>query len=127
MKQTLLLVWAIVGLLLSASSSSFAQNPRSGKDGFGYKWLRSDTIGGPTYSWVDISTTGTAVQNLGDDNVIGPIPIGFNFTYYWNTYNEVYIGSNGYIMFGRGDVLASGTYDGNYLITVEKSITNRAG
>jgi hypothetical protein len=33
-----------------------------------------------------------------DDGSIGPIPIGFNFDYYCNTYTSVHICSNGFIM-----------------------------
>lgn len=111
MKKHLLFAFAAAVLALGATVDAFAQR-KSGRDGFGYRWLRSDTAGGPTYNWVDITTSGTQVQGMGDDNVVGPIPIGFDFVYYWNTYNEVYIGSNGYIMFGRGDNVASGSFSG---------------
>jgi hypothetical protein len=33
-----------------------------------------------------------------DDGSIGPIPIGFNFDYYCNTYTSIHICSNGFIM-----------------------------
>jgi hypothetical protein len=112
MNKPLQLVLVVATLALTFANTAFAQNPRSGRDNFGYTWLRNDTTGGTPYNWVDIAATGTRATGLGDDNIIGPIPIGFNFTYYWNTYNQVYIGSNGYIMFGRGDNVASGTFGG---------------
>ena len=100
---------AVAAMGIGASIDAQAQR-KSGRDRFGYTWLRTDTIGGPAFSWVDISATGTDVSSgLTDDNFIGPINIGFDFTYYWNTYNQVYIGSNGYVMFGRGDNIAQGT------------------
>ncbi len=72
-----------------------------GPDGYGYFWIDSDEAGGPTYNWIDISTTGTDITSgLTDDNFIGPYPIGFGFPYYDQTYTEFYVGSNGIIGFG---------------------------
>ena len=74
-----------------------------GPDNWGYIYVDSDppapTI---TYSWIDLETTGWVVDTvagLGDDNVVGPFPIGFDFPYYWYDVNEFYIGSNGDISF----------------------------
>ena len=72
-----------------------------GPDGFGYVWVDSDESGGPAYSWVDISATGTPV-GLGDDAFVGPISIGFDFPFYGNNFNQIYIGSNGILTFGSG-------------------------
>jgi hypothetical protein len=72
-----------------------------GPDQFGYLWTDSDEPGGPTYGWVDISTKGTPVA-LTDDGFAGPISLGFDFPLYENSYNEVYIGSNGILTFGAG-------------------------
>jgi len=62
----------------------------------------------PTYNWVDISSTGQLLSGLGDDNYAGPINLPFPFVYYWNSYSKVYVGSNGYITFGRGYNVSSG-------------------
>ncbi len=72
-----------------------------GPDSFGYRYLDSDTVcpGAPTYNWINIKGVGTRVTGLGDDNVVGPFDIGFDFPYYWYRVNKVYIGSNGYIAF----------------------------
>ena len=64
-----------------------------GPDLFGYKWQDW-----PTFTWVDISATGTAVH-LTDDEVAGPFPIGFDFNFYGETYSQFYISANGRIMF----------------------------
>jgi hypothetical protein len=72
-----------------------------GPDAFGYSWIDSDQPDGPAYNWVDISGLGTAVS-LGDDGAVGPLAIGFDFPFYENSYNEIYIGSNGLITFGAG-------------------------
>lgn len=46
--------------------------------------------------------TGTAVS-LADDDVSNALPIGFDFEFYCNTYNQFYIGSNGFIAFDSSD------------------------
>ena len=78
-----------------------------GPDAFGYFWIDSDEPGGPTFAWEDVSGTGTDfVGNLGDDNSIGPIDLGFDFPFYGNTYNFIYLGSNGIIGFAPTDMSA---------------------
>ena len=57
-------------------------------------------------------TTGTAVTGLLDDNFIGPIPIGFIFPFFGNIYNQLYVGSNGFLSFG----VPSGSFLGNVSI-----------
>jgi len=55
--------------------------------------------GGPSYNWIDITTSGTPTGITGDDD--GKIlQIGFNFQFYGNIYNEVMGSSNGYLTFG---------------------------
>ncbi len=71
-----------------------------GPDQFGYKWIDSDEPGGPTFDWIDISGTGTVVTGLTDDSYVGPIPLGFTFSYYGIDYTEFYIASNGFVGFG---------------------------
>ncbi len=70
-----------------------------GPDAFGYHWEDNDNGGSPVYEWIDISTIGTPVSGLADDNNVGPFSMGFNFPYYWYTANRCWIGSNGYISF----------------------------
>ncbi|UCD05868.1 MAG: hypothetical protein JSV98_01130 [candidate division WOR-3 bacterium] len=101
---------AIVLLFLQITGSGFtATTPAvvrgaGGPDAYGYRWVDSDTssptLPVPTYNWIDISTVGTQVTGLGDDNVVGPFSIGFDFPYYWYTVNSFFVGSNGYIAFG---------------------------
>jgi len=60
---------------------------------------------------------------LSDDQVSGAVPIGFNFTFYCNTYSQAYISSNGFVTFNPasgsgccgGQVLPNGA-DPNNLI-----------
>jgi gliding motility-associated-like protein len=45
---------------------------------------------------------------LGDDEIAGPFPIGFNFSFFGSNYTQFYIGSNGWISFSPNPN-ASGT------------------
>ena len=64
----------------------------------------------PIFNWVDISATGTdVIGSLADDNLIGPFPIGFTFTYFGTDYTQFYISSNGWIttqvlLFANGNI-----------------------
>ncbi len=69
-----------------------------GPDNFGYGWVDSDAGVGIAYDWIDISTVGSALT-LGDDDASDLIPIGFTFPFYENSYDNLYIGSNGMITF----------------------------
>jgi hypothetical protein len=69
-----------------------------GPDAYGYKWKDSDEVGGPVYSWVDISTVGTSVS-LTDDAVSAAIPMGQTINFYGVDYTTVVIGANGAITF----------------------------
>ncbi|MFN5794097.1 MAG: hypothetical protein ACK455_04820, partial [Bacteroidota bacterium] len=48
------------------------------------------------------TSAGTAVAGLTDDNVQGPFPIGFNFCFYGNNYNQIWVGSNNWAGFSGG-------------------------
>ncbi|HBC45909.1 MAG TPA: hypothetical protein DCZ43_02575, partial [candidate division Zixibacteria bacterium] len=73
-----------------------------GPDGFGNKWVDSDEPGGPTYSWVDISSLGTTIPIPSDDAYAGPFTIGFSFPFYGNSYSTLYVSANGILTFGSG-------------------------
>ncbi len=101
----LLLVCLMSAFAFGASDSKKAQAPSpahpdtSAPDSWGYTWVKSTDAGGPQFKWIDISTTGTAVAGLTDDNVVGPFDLRWNFPYYWYTANRFKVGSNGYITF----------------------------
>lgn len=87
--------------------SSMAQWPGSGgPDTYGYRFETFDNSDA-RYSWIDITTKGTEVFNLADDNSVGPFDIGFDFQYYWYTVSSFHIGSNGFISFENGFNIAS--------------------
>jgi len=84
-------------VVLFLSSTSFAAT--GGPDTYGYTWIDSNEGGGPTYSWIDITGTGTLVTGLTDDNSVAFINMGMDFHYYWGDYSSLKIGSNGWIGF----------------------------
>lgn len=79
-----------------------------GPDAFGYTWIDSDEPNGPTFSWVDISPVGTVIP-LGDETNVGPIPIGFPFSYYGNIFSDVFVCSNGWVSFTSTSTSLSNT------------------
>jgi hypothetical protein len=78
-----------------------------GPDLFGYEWIDSNEPDGPQYIWNDITTSGTLVTNWiatgtfepKDEGYAGPFPIGFDFKFYGNVKNQVYVSSNGLLLF----------------------------
>ena len=72
---------------------------QGGPDAFGYWWIDSNEPGGPAYSWIDISTVGTPITALADDENSGPYPIGFNFPFYDNIFDSFRFCTNGFISF----------------------------
>lgn len=69
-----------------------------GPDVFGYAWRDSDHPYGPAYDWVDIAADGVAVP-LDDDQNTGPFDLGFAFSFYGATFNQVRVCSNGFLSF----------------------------
>ena len=78
-----------------------------GPDDFGYEWIDSNEPTGPVYEWNDISSTGTAVTtwiptgtyNALDEGYAGPLPLGFDFSFYGTDHSNIYVNSNGYLAF----------------------------
>ncbi len=75
-----------------------------GPDTFGYTYIDSNEAGGPAFSWIDISATGTDL-GLTDDSSSDQFPIGFTFTFYGTDYTQVNVGSNGVVYFGTDNYL----------------------
>lgn len=49
---------------------------------------------------------GANALTMVDDQVIGPLPIGFQFCFFGNTYTQFYVGSNGWVGFTPGQTIA---------------------
>ncbi len=112
---TILFLLLVMFLSINAASSgkNFIRNPAVnpeqtwGPDAFGYIAWDSNEPNGPPVDWIDISTIGTVVTGLGDDNIVGPHNVGFPFRYYWYDVSNFYVGSNGYLRFSGGGQLSS--------------------
>ncbi len=70
----------------------------SAPDAFGYTFTDSNEASGPSFSWVDISGTGTDL-GLTDDSYFYPIDLPFVFDFYGSAYTQIAVGSNGTIYF----------------------------
>lgn len=90
-------------LIFACSLLVFAQPVKGGggPDAYGYVWLASTDMGGPTPMWIDTTANWTQVNGLGDDNSVGPFNMFFNFHFYWGDFNTFRIGSNGWLSFGN--------------------------
>ena len=78
-----------------------------GPDSYGYTWKDSNEPDGPIFNWVDITSTGTVVAGLADDNLVGPFVMETDMPFYWYGRKFVWIGSNGYIAFNNQGNIAS--------------------
>ncbi len=76
-----------------------------GPDTYGYSWIDSNEAGGPSYNWIDIASTGTALT-LGDDDS-EEVTLPFTFNFYGNDYSSIFVGSNGLLNFGSGSTVYS--------------------
>lgn len=72
-----------------------------GPDAFGYTFTDSNEAGGPSFQWLDISGTGTALT-LTDDSSAGPFSLPWPFPFYGTPQTQVWVGSNGLLTFGAG-------------------------
>jgi hypothetical protein len=93
-----------------------------GPDTYGNSWVDSDESGGPVYSWIDISGSGTSLAFVSDDEYFGPISMGITFPFYGSNYTTAYISANGVLSFGGGttawdNMIIPGTDAPNNFIT----------
>ncbi len=95
------------------TNAQYTSHYGGGEDGTGGYFFANSTNGAsgspsqPTYNWIDPITAGhSEITNWtsgdGHDGFFGPQALNFNFGFFDSTYNEVYIGSNGYLTFGDG-------------------------
>lgn len=81
----------------SAPSWGFA-SAEHGPDLFGYTWSTSDEAGGPAHQWEEISGVGTEIP-LGEDDCLGPFPIGFTFDFFGTPCTQLWVHSCGLVAF----------------------------
>lgn len=93
-----------------------------GPDMFGYRWTDSDEAGGPVFDWVDITGIGTRITDLNaDDEVVGPLPISFNFPFYGNSFSGLRVSSNGWLSFSY---TGTTSYLTNYALPSTSGVEN---
>ncbi len=78
-----------------------------GPDTFGYTFKDSFAPANPiTFSWIVTSNPASKLNfnNIisPDDEVTGPVPIGFAFNFYSHVYTQTFINTNGLVSFGSG-------------------------
>jgi hypothetical protein len=83
--------WLVYALVIPSRGAG-------GPDAYGYRWTDSDTVGGPVFSWQDISQVGTPVVLGNNDATLVPLP--FTFPFYDSEWFEFALSSNGYLTFG---------------------------
>ena len=96
MKKLLTLLTGALGLATVASAQIA---PTGGPDSYGYTWRTSAAPNGPTYNFIDIRQRGTQVMGLDDDNSVPAVTIPFSFAFYTGSYNQIKVGSNGWVSF----------------------------
>jgi hypothetical protein len=69
-----------------------------------YTWADSNDTGGPTFDWVDISSTFTGSVSLEEEGESSMLDIGFSFPFYGNSYTQFQIAANGVISFEARNV-----------------------
>ncbi len=93
---------------VSGGNGSAVTEGSGGPDLYGYKWKDSDAPGGPVYSFIDISSTGTQISFSSMDDAYTTVPLPFPVKYYGTTYSgNITVSTNGWVGFG--------SYTSNYL------------
>lgn len=95
----LALLFLMMGLRSYAASG--------GPDAYGYTWKDSNEPGGPTTALFPVTASHTLLAGLADDNSIGMFNMNWNFHFYWGDYNQVKVGSNGWMAFSNVSNIAS--------------------
>ena len=77
-----------------------------GPDYHGYSWNDSNDHAGPVHVWKDISSSGQLLEELsstddGQAKIATPFPLSF----YDQSFNEIFVSSNGYLTLGHGSSL----------------------
>lgn len=94
----------VIAIAKGAPDVQFGVAPLAagGPDAFGYRWSDSNEPGGPVFDWVEIAGVGTPIAFTGDDQNLGPFPIGFAFPYYGTAQTTFRMCTNGWLSFTSG-------------------------
>ena len=86
-------------LLVLVATNAWADRGGGGDNSGGYSWVDNQEPDGPTFEWVEPGRDATNLE-LGDDATREiDFPPGFSFEYFGETYNSIFICSNGWVTF----------------------------
>lgn len=86
-------------ILVLATAASIPTAARTeGPDAAGYTLQDSLEVAGPAYEFDDVPWYATSLANC-SDCIQGPVPIGFNFTFYGTVHDELYVAADGFLTF----------------------------
>ncbi|MDZ7814644.1 MAG: hypothetical protein U5N86_01165 [Planctomycetota bacterium] len=115
MKLRLLAFFAIVGIIFACSGTAQATTWGPNPNSFNYSAADTVQEGGNSYSWRGVTGTTKQIQYgisaphddsfESDDSSNNPVPlsIGFNFRFFGQIYDGVYVSSNGAICLVNDD------------------------
>jgi uncharacterized repeat protein (TIGR01451 family) len=86
--------------------------PTGGPDTFGYTYKDSFAPSNPvTFSWIVTTSPASKLNFIGvispDDEFTGPVPIGFQFTFYGQVNTQAFVNTNGLLTFITGTMAYS--------------------
>ena len=76
------------------------ENTGGGPDDDGNLWADSDDESSIPVDWIDISSIGTQLSFSQNDEAADPINIGFDYSFYGQSYAQCFINANGWVGFG---------------------------
>ena len=76
------------------------ENTGGGPDDNGNLWADSDDESSIPVDWIDISSIGTQIAFPHNDEAADPINIGFDFSFYGQSYSQCIVNANGWVGFG---------------------------
>ena len=76
------------------------ENTGGGPDDNGNLWADSDDESSISTDWIDISSIGTQLSFPHNDEAADPINIGFDFSFYGQSYSQCIVNANGWVGFG---------------------------
>ncbi len=88
-----------VFIALTAILPCFVAAASGGPDAFGYRWVDSNEPGGPSYNWINISTTGRRLTASSCDDCYEAVTLAQPFEFYGVPYTRMAVTSNGYVSF----------------------------
>ncbi|MDP8239324.1 MAG: choice-of-anchor D domain-containing protein [Candidatus Hatepunaea meridiana] len=75
---------------------------RGGPDDMGYEWRDNLEDDGPEYEWIDIREfEGVREFVMGDDAITGAVELGWDFPFYVENFNRIFIDTDGWAGFVR--------------------------